>query len=54
METMMVRVWGREAVDNLKARKEALAFKINTGIIKKYPPTEWLRAMISETKKLKL
>lgn len=54
METMMIWVWGRDAVDALKDRKEALAFKINTGIIKKYPPTEWLQAMISETKNMKL
>lgn len=52
METMMIWVWGRDAVDALKARKEALAFKINTGIIKKYPPTEWLQAMIKATPKI--
>lgn len=54
MQRKMIQVWGPELVQHLHNRQQEYDLRIKATIDPRYPPTEWLRAMISETKKLKL
>ena len=54
MQTKMIQVWGSEAVQALHQRQQAYDLRIKTSIDPRYPTTEWLQAMIKETKNMKL
>lgn len=51
MRSMMVKVWGEEAVKDLEARADFYKNRINVGIDPKYPPDIWLIGKIEELKK---
>jgi hypothetical protein len=54
MEPMMVEVWGKQRIDDLKGNAEMYLERINKGIDRKYPKDEWFMGMIALVKKMKI
>ncbi len=50
MRMKLVEIWGKEAFEDLEKRATEIKNKINMGLEKKYPPTDWLLASIQELK----
>jgi len=50
MRVKLSEIWGKEAMENLDKLAIEIRDKINLGIIKKYPPTDWILASIQDLK----
>ena len=50
MEPMMVKVWGKEMVEELKAKAEECDLRIKTGQDRRYPPNEWFLSEVEFVK----
>jgi len=54
MEPMMIKVWGKERVDELKRKRDIYDLRIKTGQDPRFPPIDWMLSMIEECKKMKI
>lgn len=52
MKGMMVKVWGKERVEDLERRAEEFNIRIKAGLDSRYPSEEWMLYMIEECKKM--
>lgn len=54
MEPMIIKVWGQERFDKLKSDMEYWLNRINMGLERRYPSTEWLMSMVVDVKNIKI